>query len=405
MITSKLFQSLTIRGFTARNRIMVSPMQQYASDNGGRASDYHLVHLGRMAMGGAGIVVVEATAIEPRGRMASSDLGLWDDTQIAPLTRIARFLKEQGAVPGIQLVHAGRKGSIQAPWYGLGPLTEVDKLRDDPPWPLVGPSALAAGEGWPVPEALSLEDIRGIVQLWADAARRAAAAGFEIIDFHGAHGYLLHSFLSPLSNHRSDMYGGSLENRMRFPLEVVAAVRAAFPASGALFYRLSALDGLEGGWTLEDSVIFCKALYASGVDVIDVSSGGATADRSSDSRVRRGFAFHAPYSHYLREQTGGMVATVGLIVDPHQAEAALQVGDADIVAIGREMLFDPNWPLHAREVLEGEDYNSWPKEAGWWLDKRAPVLKRLAAAGETPMTRYENYGQASSPDSIKSNQP
>jgi 2,4-dienoyl-CoA reductase-like NADH-dependent reductase (Old Yellow Enzyme family) len=235
-----------------------------------------------------------------------------------------------------------------------------------------------------------VEQLHEQVRLWGEAARRAAAAGFQIIDFHGAHGYLLHSFLSPLSNRRTDQYGGSLENRMRFPLEVVEAVRAEFSEGGALFYRLSALDGLDGGWTLEDSAIFCRELFARGVDVIDVSSGGATADRSSDARVRRGYAFHAPYSRALREAVGdaGLVATVGLIVDAEQAEAVLQAGDADIVVVGREVLHNPNWPLHARNRLEGEDFNAWYREAGWWLDKRAGVLKGLAAAGETPLTRY-----------------
>ncbi len=389
MAVSKLFQPLTIRGFTARNRIMVSPMQQYASDGSGLANDYHLVNAGRFALGGAGMVILEATAIEPCGRMASSDLGLWDDAQVTPLARIAEFLRNNGAVPGIQLVHAGRKGAIQAPWDGAGPLTEKDRIeRNDPPWPLIGPSAVAAGPGWQTPAEMSLADIRGNIQLWAAAARRAAAAGFQIIDFHGAHGYLLHSFLSPLSNRRSDEYGGSRENRMRFPLQVVEAVRAAFPASGALFYRLSVLDGVDGGWTQEDSAVFCRALYARGVDVIDVSSGGAIADRSSDARVRRGFAFHAPYSRQLRDAIGGLVATVGLIVDPQQAEAVLQAGDADIIAMGRELLHNPHWPAHARNTLEGEDYLAWHKEAGWWLDKRATLMRGLQAQGETPLSRY-----------------
>lgn len=392
MATSRLFQPLTIRGFTAPNRIMVSPMQQYSCADDGLANDYHLVHVGRLAMGGAGMVVMEAAAVEPRGRMSHMDLGLWSDDHIEPLARITRFVKQFGAVPGIQLVHAGRKGSIQAPWDGLGPLTAADAARGEVPWPLVGPTALAAGPGWPVPEELSVAQLRDLVQLWSDAARRAAAAGFEIIDFHGAHGYLLHSFLSPLSNQRTDEYGGSLENRMRFPLEVVEAVRTAFPASGALFYRVSALDGLDGGWTLEDSATFSRELFARGVDVIDVSSGGAIADRSSDTRVRRGFAFHAPYSRALKEAVGdaGLIATVGLIVDAQQAEAVLQAGDADIVAIGRELLNNPNWPHHARNQLEGEDFNIWYREAGWWLDKRAKALEGLAAAGETPMTRYQS---------------
>jgi 2,4-dienoyl-CoA reductase-like NADH-dependent reductase (Old Yellow Enzyme family) len=389
MPKSRLFQPLTIRGFTSRNRIMVSPMQQYSSDDGGRATDYHLVHIGRLALGGAGMIFMEATAIEPRGRISHQDLGLWEDAQIEPLRRIVHFVKQRGAIPGIQLVHSGRKGSLQAPWDGLGPLGEADASRGEAPWGLVGPSSIAAGPGWPTPHELAEQELDQLIGLWAAAAGRAAAAGFQMIDFHGAHGYLLHAFLSPLSNHRRDKYGGSRENRMRFPLSVVEAVREAFPADGALFYRLSALDGLEGGWTIEDSIVFCRELYARGVDVIDVSSGGAIADRTSDTRIRRGFAFHAPYSHELRQAVGGLVSTVGLIVDPQQAEAILCAGDADIVVIGRQILDNPNWPLHAHGQLEGEDFNAWPREAGWWLDKRASALRHLAAAGETPMTRYK----------------
>ncbi|MDO7836703.1 NADH:flavin oxidoreductase/NADH oxidase [Sphingobium sp. HBC34] len=388
---SLLFTPLTIRGFTAPNRVMVSPMQQYASDDSGLANDFHLVQLGRFAMGGAGMVIVEATAIEPIGRMSHMDLGLWSDEQIAPLARIAAFISSQGAVPGIQLVHAGRKGSMQAPWDGMGPLTEADIARGEAPWPTIGPSAISPGQGWQVPEAMSEADIAANVTLWADAARRAAQAGFGIIDLHGAHGYLLHAFLSPISNHRTDSYGGSLANRMRYPLEVITAMRAAIPDACAIFYRLSVLDGMAGGWTEADSLIFCRELLARGVDVIDCSSGGAVSDRSTDTRVRRGYAFHAPYSRAMRQGLdGGLVATVGLIVDPHQAEAVLRSGDADIVALGRELLADPNWTHHARHVLLGEGYDDWPQQAGWWLDKRVGALRKLQEAGETPMTRYQD---------------
>lgn len=387
-----LFEPLAIRGFVARNRVMVSPMQQYASHDG-TANDHHLVHLGRFAMGGAGMVIAEATAIEPAGRIAGSDLGLWSDEQIAPLARVAAFIRSQGAVPGIQLIHAGRKGSMQAPWDGMGPLTETDAARGDPPWPTIGPSAVSAGPGWPTPAEMTFAEIAANVALWAEAARRAAEAGFDIIDLHGAHGYLLHAFLSPLSNHRQDGYGGSLANRMRYPLEVIAAMRAAIPESVALFYRLSLLDGIEGGWTIADSLVFCRELIARGVDVIDCSSGGAIADRSSDVRVRRGYAFHAPYSREMRQGLdSGLVATVGLIVDPFQAEAVLQAGDADIIAIGRELLVDPNWAFRAERALRGESYDDWPREAGWWLDKRIAAIRKLDEEGETPMTRYTEQG-------------
>jgi 2,4-dienoyl-CoA reductase-like NADH-dependent reductase (Old Yellow Enzyme family) len=385
---SKLFTPLDLRGRVARNRIMVSPMQQYASPDG-LANDYHLVHLGRFALGGAGIVIAEATAIEPAGRIASADLGLWSDDQIPGLKRIADFLRAYGALPGVQLIHAGRKGAMQAPWDGAGPLTATDAERGEAPWPLLGPSPVAAGTGWQTPTEMTSAEIKHNIALWTAAAQRAAQAGFDVIDLHGAHGYLLHAFLSPLSNHRTDEFGGSLANRMRYPLAVIEAMRAALPDHVSLFYRLSLLDGVEGGWTIDDSVVFAKELYARGVDVVDCSSGGAMADRSSDTRVRRGYAFHAPYSRELRERTGGRVATVGLIVDPHQAEAVLQAGDADIIAIGRELLVEPSWPNRARAALDGEGYGDWHREAGWWLERRVPAIRALQEAGETPLTRYD----------------
>ncbi len=354
------------------------------------AGDYHLAHVGRFALGGAGMVVMEATAIEPSGRNSWGDLGLWSDEHVEPLARCAALIEACGAVPGIQLVHSGRKASIHPPWLGGMPLQPADAEKGSPPWPVTGPSAIAAGPEWPVPAEMSPSAIRTSVGLWAEAAARAARAGFRIIDLHGAHGYLLHSFLSPLSNQRTDDYGGSAENRMRYCYQVVDAIRAAIPDKVAIFYRLSALDGIEGGWTLDDSVVFCRGLFARGVDVIDCSSGGAIGNRQVDTRIRRGYAFHAPYSKVLRAGTGGLVATVGLIVDPHQAEAILEAGDADIVAIGREALFNPNWAHHARIALAGEDFSSWNKEAGWWLKRRAYLLRDLAEQGETPMSRYSD---------------
>jgi 2,4-dienoyl-CoA reductase-like NADH-dependent reductase (Old Yellow Enzyme family) len=303
---------------TSANRIMVSPMCMYSA-SGGMANDYHLVHLGRFALGGAGIVIAEATAVEERGRISSGDLGLWQDAQARALEPIAA-----------------------SPW---------------------------AGPGWQTPTAMTSGDIAATVAAWGAAASRAASAGFEVIDLHGAHGYLLHSFLSPLSNHRSDAYGGTPERRMRYPLEVVDAVRDAIGPDRALFYRVSLVDGLDGGLTIENTIEFARQLYDHGVDLIDCSSGGVIADRRSDTRIRRGFAFHAPYSAAVREAAGGLVATVGLIVDPAQAEAVLRHGDADVIAIGREILSDPNWPHHARAMLEeADDFTTWHAQAGWWLD-------------------------------------
>lgn len=393
---SMLYSKMTLRGITSRNRVVVSPMCQYSASDG-MANDYHLVHLGRFALGGAGIVIAEATAVEARGRITGGDLGLWSDAQIEPLRRVTDFLRGHGAVPGVQLGHAGRKASTQAPWKGHGPLTEADRQRGDPPWPVVGPSAIAAGPGWPVPHALSEDDMAVIVEAWADAAHRADLAGFDIIDLHGAHGYLLHSFLSPLSNHRTDRYGGSIENRMRFPLQVVETVRRRWPQHKATFYRLSVVDGVEGGWTLEDSEIFCRELYERDVDVIDVSSGGPIADRSNDARIRRTYGFHAPYSAHIRRKLGGLVATVGLVVEGPQAEAILRAGDADLIAVGREFQNDPNWALHAQSQLLGERFSDWPPQSGWWLDKRASLLRSLREAGENPLDRYKNCDSGAPP--------
>lgn len=364
-------------------------MCMYASGGDGLANDYHLVHLGRMALGGAGIVLTEATAVEARGRVSSGDLGLWSDDHIEPLARIARFVKGHGAIPGIQLAHAGRKASTQPPWNGNGPLGESDAQRGDPPWPVVGPSEVAAGPGWPVPKSLSLDDLQAMVRAWRVAARRATQAGFAVIDIHGAHGYLLHSFLSPISNRRTDHYGGSFLNRMRLPLEVVEAVRSELPADRALFYRLSAIDGVAGGLELEDTVAFVRELYARGVDVIDTSTGGISTDRVVDTRVARGYSFHAPFSEHIRSSAGGLVGVVGLIVDAHQAEAVLRTGEADLVFLGRELLSNPNWPHHAQAQLQGEAFDQWHKEAGWWLARRASLLRKLRDSGETPMTRFQ----------------
>jgi 2,4-dienoyl-CoA reductase-like NADH-dependent reductase (Old Yellow Enzyme family) len=399
--TSFLLSSpIRIRGLSARNRIVLSPMCMYASGADGLANDYHLVHLGRMALGGAGIVIAEATAVEARGRVSSGDLGLWSDDHIEPLSRVARFVKGHGAIPGIQLAHAGRKASTQAPWNGNGPLGESDAQRGDSPWQVVGPSEVAAGAGWPVPESLSLHDLQAMVSAWRDAARRATQAGFEVIDIHGAHGYLLHSFLSPISNRRTDHYGGSFLNRMRLALEVVEAVRSELPVERALFYqlpveralfyRLSAIDGVAGGLELEDSVAFVRELYARGVDVIDTSTGGISTDRVVDTRVGRGYSFHAPFSKHIRSFAGGLVGVVGLIVDAHQAEAVLQAGEADLVFLGRELLSNPNWPHHAQAQLQGEAFDQWHKEAGWWLARRASLLCKLRDSGETPMTRFQS---------------
>jgi 2,4-dienoyl-CoA reductase-like NADH-dependent reductase (Old Yellow Enzyme family) len=385
---SRLFSPLDLGRLTLPNRVMVSPMCTYSAADG-RPGRFHLVHLGRFALGGAGLVVIEATAVTPHGRISHGDLGIWDDDHGAALAVLAEVISDAGSVPAIQLAHAGRKASVQAPWEGNGPLTARDALRGAPPWPVVGPTGAAAGPGWPAPHRLEDDEIEAVIAAWGAAARRAVAAGFRVIDLHGAHGYLLHSFLSPISNTRDDTWGGDAERRMRFPLRVVEAVRAAIPDDVALFYRTSAVDGIEGGLTLADTEEFARRLRDAGVDVMDVSSGGVIADRSRDTRIRRGYAFHAPYSAAIRSAVGMPVASVGLVVAPEQAEAMLERGDADIVALGRELLVEPNWALRARAELDGVDFDAWNPQSGWWLDKRQPVIERLRAEGETPMSRYE----------------
>jgi 2,4-dienoyl-CoA reductase-like NADH-dependent reductase (Old Yellow Enzyme family) len=378
MSKARLFTPLKLRGIQTKNRIIISPMCQYSADDG-MANDWHFVHLGRFALGGAGIVMVEATAVTKEGRITHGDMGLWSDAHIAPLARIAAFLRANGAAPAIQLAHAGRKGSMQRPWFGNGPLNADDFLRGDTPWDIVAPSALPLDEGWLLPSELTADGIDDLRDAWRAAAERAIKAGFDILEVHMAHGYLLHSFLSPLSNKRSDKYGGDRAGRMRFPLEVAETVRAAWPADKPMFVRVSSVDGLDGGWTIEDSVAFARELKARGVDAIDCSSGGLTGSATA-ARIPRGYGFQLPFAARIREEADIATMAVGLIVHPQQAEDALKDGAADLIAIGREAMFDPNWPLHAEMALgaaDGETYASWPKQAGWWLERREPGLRKL----------------------------
>ncbi|MER2136053.1 MAG: NADH:flavin oxidoreductase/NADH oxidase [Arthrobacter sp.] len=384
-----LFTPLTVRGTTLGHRAGVSPMCMYSA-TAGIANDFHLAHLGRFALGGAGLVLVEATAVEPRGRISHHDLGLWEDSQTAGLTRIAEFLSAHGTVPGIQLAHAGRRASVREPWHAGAPLDDSDAAAGLGPWPVVGPSPIPAGTGWQVPKELDAAEIRESVQAWAAAAERAVQAGFKLIELHGAHGYLLHSFLSPVSNQRTDEYGGDAGKRMRYPLEVIRAVRAAIPDDVILSYRVSAVDGVVEGGTPFDAVVeFARRAGDAGVDIIDTSSGGISADRSVDTRVRRGFAFHADFARELRQQTGMLVACVGFVVDPEQATRLIEEGAADIVLLGREMLDNPNWVQHARRQLGADEAQHWDQRFGSALTPRLQTLERLDAAGETPLSRFE----------------
>ena len=378
MSNPALFEPIGLREVTAKNRIVVSPMCQYSAVDG-HVTDWHLVHLGKFAQGGAGIVFTEAAAVEKRGRITHGDVGIWDDAHIAGLKRISSFIREQKSVPAIQLAHAGRKASMARPWYGNAPLTQADFERGDKAWSIVAPTDRPLGEGWIAPRAFRKGDFETVLEAFRQAARPAHAARFEIAEVHAAHGYLLHSFLSPLSNARDDEYGGSLANRMRFPLEVVRAAREAWPKGKPLFVRISTIDDVEGGWSVEDSLAFSRELKPLGVDAIDCSSGGilGSATAATKTVLPRVPGFQLPFSERIRKDVGLKTMAVGLILDGRQAEDALQAGRADLIAVGREMLYDPNWPVHAaRELGVDPDFAQWPQQYGWWLTRRESLLRK-----------------------------
>jgi 2,4-dienoyl-CoA reductase-like NADH-dependent reductase (Old Yellow Enzyme family) len=338
---SALFAPLRLRETTLRNRIAVSPMCQYSAREG-LPTTWHLVHLGSRAVGGASLVLAEATAVTPEGRISPGDAGIWSDAHAEAWAPIARFVAEQGAVPGLQLAHAGRKASTDVPWRGGGSLD-----ADTGGWPPVGPSPLPFSRGHPVPRELSADELPGIVGAFRDGARRAAEAGFAAVEIHMAHGYLLHQFLSPLTNRRTDDYGGSPENRRRLPLEVARAVREAFPVERPVLVRISATDWVEGGWDLEQSIVLARELRAAGVDLVDCSSGGAVPG----ARVPVAPGYQVPFAQAIRERAGVATGAVGMITEPAQAEAVVAGGSADLVLLAREVLRDPYWPLHAARAL------------------------------------------------------
>jgi 2,4-dienoyl-CoA reductase-like NADH-dependent reductase (Old Yellow Enzyme family) len=377
MTRFELLTPLSLRGIRLRNRIVISPLCQYSAVDG-VVNDWHFAHLARFALGGAGAVFVEATAVRREGRITHGDVGLWSDEQIAPLRRIAEFLRAQGAVPAIQLAHAGRKASMQRPWHGNGPLDHTDRARGEVAWPVVAPSALPLEAGWLMPAALDVNDLANLREDWRRAALRALAAGFDIVEIHGAHGYLLHEFLSPLANRRNDAYGGDRAGRMRLPLEIAETVRAAWPKDRPVFFRVSAVDGIDGGLTIEDTVALARELKARDVDVIDCSSGGISGSATA-ARIARVPGFQLAFAEQIRREAGIGTMAVGLILTAAQAEAALQAGQADLIAIGREALYNPNWPLHAERALAGESaqFEHWPVQAGWWLERRERGLRAL----------------------------
>ena len=347
---AQLFDPLAIRGVTLRNRIAVSPMCQYSSEDG-FANDWHLVHLGSRAAGGASLVFTEATAVTPEGRISPEDLGLWKDEQIEFLARIVRFLKTQGTVPAMQLAHAGRKGSTQRPWVGSSKVT-----IEDGGWVPVAPSAVAFSDNYPMPRALAKEEISDIVAAFAHSACRALEAGFQVLEIHAAHGYLAHEFFSPLSNFRTDEYGGSFENRTRIGREIVTAVRKVWPDNLPLFIRISATDWKEGGWDLDQAVELAKQLKPLGVDLVDCSSAGLVVDQ----KIVAGPGFQVPFAERIRRDAQILTATVGLIETKEQVMDILAKDQADLVLMAREFLRDPYWPL--RTARELKQKISWPAQ-------------------------------------------
>jgi 2,4-dienoyl-CoA reductase-like NADH-dependent reductase (Old Yellow Enzyme family) len=327
-----------------------------------------------MATGGAWLIFTEAAAVEPEGRITYGDLGIWSDAHVIPLKRISDFIKANGAVPAIQLAHAGRKASMQRPWHGNGPISDADRARGEAAWEIVAPSPIPMDTGWLVPHELSVADIRKVQAHWREAALRSLAAGFDVLEMHSAHGYLSHEFLSPLSNKRTDGYGGDLPGRMRYTLELAEVLRAAWPQDRPLFVRISSVDGIEGGWSLDDTVALAKELAARGVDVVDCSSGGLLGSATA-ARIKRNPGFQVPFAERVKKEAGIRSMAVGLILDAWQAEQILQEGQADLIAIGRQSLYNPNWALHAQVALGAQgEYQSWPVQYGWWLDKRQHIL-------------------------------
>lgn len=361
---SKLFEKLKLRSIEYRNRLWVSPMCQYSS-NDGMPTDWHLVHLGSRAVGGAGLVIQEATAVSPEGRISPSDAGIWSDAHADSYRRITRFIKEHGAVPGIQIAHAGRKASTAEPWNGGKGVDE-----ESGGWQVIAPSAIRFADDYPMPREMDKEDIDQATKDFVNGALASVEAGFETIEIHAAHGYLFHEFLSPLSNHRTDEFGGSLENRMRFPLDVARKVREAVPERLPVFVRISATDWKEGGWDLEQSIEFCKRLKDIGIDLIDVSTGGNVPD----AVIPVGPGYQVHFAKEIRSKANIATGAVGMITDARQAEEILEKGEADAVLIAREFLRDPYFPFTAAQELgEGIDYV--PKQYG-----RALYLRKAKSA-------------------------
>ncbi|MGB7181037.1 MAG: NADH:flavin oxidoreductase/NADH oxidase [Burkholderiaceae bacterium] len=364
-----LLSPFSIRHVEMPNRVVVSPMAQYSALDG-LPGPHHSVHYGSLAKGGAGMVMVESTGVSAHGRITNGCLGMYTDEQRDAFKPIVNYMHECGTMAAIQLGHGGRKASMQRPWEGNGPMTEANVANGDKRWQPVGASALPLDDGWPTPTQMDQATLRQTADDFAKAARRSLDAGFDIIEVHMAHGYLLQSFLSPLSNKRTDAYGGSRENMMRFPLEVVAAVREEIGTEVPLFARISCIDAIDGGWEIHDSVAFAHALKTQGVDVVDCSSGGNSPKGATNSNLKRGPGFQVPFAETIRRETGIMTQAVGLIRNIAQAQEILDKGQADLIAIGRDFLYNPLWLLHqVHQANQDPDFENWPTPYAWWLEK------------------------------------
>ena len=379
---STLLKALTIRGVTLPNRIVVSPLCMYSAIDG-LAQPFHFAHLSTFARGKAGLIFAEATAVSDIGRITPDCLGIWSDEHVDALKPITQFIADMGCIAGIQLAHAGRKAATTSPFAGGGVPLATDDQRY---WQVVGPSPIPVADNFQTPQELTRDDLDNLIQIFVNAAKRSLAAGFDVIELHGAHGYLLHSFLSPVANVRTDEFGGSLANRMRFPLQVTRAVREAIGESVPLFFRISAIDGVENGWSMDDSVALANELANCGVDVVDCSSGGiggAPRFRIDDSgkplteASARQPGFQVPFAERIQKETTLKAMAVGVIIEPQQADDIIASGRAELVALGREIMHDPFWPLRAAlELGDDPDYDLWPPQYKWAVDRRAQIARQ-----------------------------
>ena len=379
---SKLFSKITIRGVTFPNRLVLSPLCMYSAKNG-VPNEWHFSHLSAFARARIGCIFAEATAVKKEGRITPFCLGLWNNEQLQAFKPIVSFIKKMGSIPAFQLAHAGRKAGTKEPWRGGLPLDEGDKKNGYESWDTIAPSALPLAEGWKTPRAMLQKDINDLIKAYVKSAKLAIDAGFQVLEIHAAHGYLLHSFLSPIANKRGDKYGGTLEGRARILKEIIVAIRNNINDKVPLFCRISAVDGIENGWDITDSVNLAEILTNSGVDVVDCSSGGisgrprfAAKDDGSvlKNNLERGLGFQVPYADKIKNEVDIKTMAVGVIVDPQQAESILMGNKADFIAMGRELMYNPFWPLHAAQELNADpEYKMWPEQYRWGVNRRSKI--------------------------------